>query len=75
MTPGIPDLIGVLAPEGRFLAIEVKTERGQLSPYQEKWLGQFKACGGVAFVARSVEDVEKGLIAHGYFPRCLAEKR
>ena len=54
-TPGVPDIIGVY--QGRMLAIEVKTERGKLSPHQEKFIANINANGGLAFVARSIEDV------------------
>ena len=57
---GIADIIGVL-PGGKALAIEVKTKRGRLSEYQEKFLDRFKAAGGIAFVARSPGDVIKKL--------------
>ena len=59
-TPGISDILGVL-PGGRMLAIEVKTERGKLSPHQERFLKNIADAGGLAFVARSFDDVVKTL--------------
>lgn len=52
---GVSDLIGI-APGGRFLAVEVKTERGRLSAHQERFLEQVRRHGGIAFVARSMDD-------------------
>jgi Holliday junction resolvase len=59
-TPGVPDIIGVL-PGGRMLAIEVKTERGKVSPHQERFIKNINDNGGLAFVARSFDDVVRTL--------------
>ena len=53
---GMSDLIGVVAPHGRWLAIEVKTGRGVLTPDQARWQSIVRSMGGVAGVARSVDD-------------------
>lgn len=58
-TPGITDIIGIY--QGMPLAIEVKTEKGKLSEHQISFIQNFKKEGGIAFVARSVDDVEKKL--------------
>jgi hypothetical protein len=55
-TPGVPDIVGVLK-DGRFLGIEVKTEKGVLSDHQSRFIENINAAGGLAFVARSVDDV------------------
>jgi len=55
-TPGVPDIVGILK-DGRFLGIEVKTERGVLSPHQERFLQNINDAGGIGFVARNLEDV------------------
>lgn len=57
---GVADILGVLRG-GRLLAIEVKAEKGRLSPEQKLFLDQVNAAGGKAFVARSIEDVEREL--------------
>lgn len=59
MTPirGISDILGVLPPGGRFLAIEVKTATGKLTEHQLRFLSAVREAGGVAFVARSLDDV------------------
>jgi hypothetical protein len=41
----------------RFVSIEVKTPSGRLSPEQETWQAAVKKAGGIAVVARSVDDV------------------
>ena len=53
---GAADLIGIIKPSGRFLAIEVKTTRGKLRPEQANFLRLVESSGGVAGVARSVEE-------------------
>lgn len=53
---GVSDLVGIL-PGGRFFAIEVKSLKGKLSPAQKAFMEDVTLSGGLAFVARSVEDV------------------
>jgi len=54
--PGLPDITGVLK-DGRGFWIEVKTAKGRLSPHQERFIANINDAGGLAFVARSVDDV------------------
>lgn len=54
-TPGVPDIIGVY--KGRMIGIEVKTSNGKTSPYQDNFIKNINDAGGLAFVARSVDDV------------------
>jgi Holliday junction resolvase len=51
---GIPDNIGVMG--GRFFAIEVKTERGKLTPIQIHTLTRIESAGGKTCVARSIPE-------------------
>jgi hypothetical protein len=53
---GVSDILGVL-PNGRILAIEVKSRKGKVSPDQEAFLKNVLLKGGVAILARSLEDV------------------
>jgi VRR-NUC domain-containing protein len=57
---GVADILGLL-PNGRFLAIECKSEKGKVSPHQELFISQINANGGCAFVAHSLEEAKKGL--------------
>lgn len=57
---GVSDILGVL-DGGRTLAIEVKTPTGRVSPEQKTFIEQVNKRGGLAFVARSVEDVKAKL--------------
>ena len=41
----------------RFVSIEVKTPSGRLSPEQETWQAAVQKAGGIAVVARSVDDI------------------
>ena len=54
---GVSDILGVL-PDGRFLAIEVKSDKGRCSDDQVHFLGEVNKRGGLAFVAKSVDDVK-----------------
>ena len=58
--PGSSDILGIL-PDGRMLAIECKTKTGRLSDKQRDFIEDIRSRHGVAFIARSVEDVELAL--------------
>jgi hypothetical protein len=58
--PGCADIIGIL-DDGRWLAIEVKSPTGQATLDQLRFLAEIAKRGGLAFIARSVEDVEREL--------------
>lgn len=49
------DVIGIV--HGRFLAIEVKSPTGRVRPEQAAFLAEVARHGGLAFVARSCQDV------------------
>jgi hypothetical protein len=52
---GVPDILGCL-PQGRFLAIEVKTGTDRVRPEQEGFIASVLHCGGIAFVAKDYPD-------------------
>lgn len=68
LVPGSGDLIGwqtvVITPDmvgqrfARFLSIEVKAPKGVVPPHQRNWAAAVVNAGGIAIVARSVEDVQ-----------------
>ena len=43
----------------QFVSIEVKSEKGKLSPAQENWLQMVEAMGGVAVVIKSITEINK----------------
>jgi hypothetical protein len=63
--PGTPDIIAVMAPWGRMLAIEVKTPTGTTNPrrlaLQEGFLRAIRERNGIAFFASSVDEVRAQL--------------
>ena len=62
---GVADIIGII--QGRFLAIEVKTPAGSLTPEQRIFLAKINEEGGIGFVARSVEQAAENLLK--FFPK------
>ena len=62
--PGIPDIIACL--NGQLIAIEVKTPKGKLSARQASEIEAIRAAGGIAFVARSPEEVYQALEREGF---------
>jgi hypothetical protein len=64
---GWPDITGVLAPSGRLLGIEVKTDKGRVSPAQAAIHETWQKFGAVLVVARDVEDVTHALRLAGCY--------
>ncbi len=60
--PGGSDLIGFTST-GRFLAIEVKTEKGTVRPEQVSFIALVRKFGGYAGIARTVDQAKD--IANG----------
>ena len=58
---GSADLVGILAPTGRMVALEVKTARGRTTPEQDQWLALVRARGGFAAVVRTVADARAAI--------------
>lgn len=56
---GVSDIIG--CKDGRMIAIEIKTPGGKVTSHQQRFIDRVNEAGGVAFVARSIEDVIEGL--------------
>ena len=56
-TAGIPDII--CCYRGRFVALEAKTDTGNVTKLQEITLRQITEAGGIAAVVRSVDDVKR----------------
>lgn len=57
---GVSDILGIYSTT--FLAIECKAPKGRLSKEQREFLEMVRDLGGIAIVARSIEDVEQGLL-------------
>ena len=61
-----PDMVGQQVAV--FASIEVKSATGRIRPEQQQWLDVVQAAGGIAGVARSVDDAEQLLTAK---PNCV----
>lgn len=58
LSVGSADLVGVVRMDsgvGRFIALEVKTAAGGVTPQQRQWLQLVNGLGGYASIVRSVE--------------------
>jgi hypothetical protein len=58
---GSADIIGLLPPDGKFLAIETKAPDGRLSPEQKEFLEAVKQQGGMAVVVRGWKELDQAL--------------
>lgn len=50
VVPGFPDLLLIRVPE--IVIAELKTDKGRVTPEQNEWLEQFRACGIEAHIWR-----------------------
>jgi hypothetical protein len=65
-TRGAADVLGIL-PDGKFLALEIKTGSGRLSRAQAEFIAAVNCRHGVALVVRDrVDDLETQLLRLGY---------
>jgi transcriptional regulator with XRE-family HTH domain len=62
LVPGAADLVGLVAPHGRLLAIEAKTGAAKPSARQRAWGERVRKLGGVYVLAGSVDDAMGGVI-------------
>ena len=59
--PGSSDILGIL-PDGRFLAIECKREKGgRLSEAQKDFISRINSNGGVAMCVHSLEELQENM--------------
>lgn len=57
--PGMADLLGIVAPSGRMLSVEIKSEEGRMSKEQVAWSEMVTKFGGVSLApVRSVDMAE-----------------
>lgn len=71
-SPGGSDLIGyrrvTVTPEmvgqslAVFAAVEVKTPRGRIKPEQQQFVDHIRGAGGIAGIARSVDEAKNILL-------------
>lgn len=61
LVQGGSDLVGILHPGGRWMALEAKTEAGRLSVDQRLFLKLIRHRGGFAAVVRSVEEAGEAI--------------
>lgn len=64
-SPGSADLLGLVAPDGRFVAIEVKAAGGRQTALQLSWQRMVERHGGLYIVATSADEAVQGLVTHG----------
>lgn len=57
--PGTSDILAI--KDGVFIAIEVKSAKGKPSPHQLDFIEKVNKNGGIAFIARSWEEVKEKL--------------
>jgi len=62
---GISDIIG-WTPKGVFIAVECKDGKGKVTIEQDNFLSKLKSNGGVAIVARSLDELINQLDQYGY---------
>lgn len=56
-TVGMPDIL--CCYKGRLIGLEVKTDKGKQEEAQKEWQDKLERAGGLYYIVRSVDDVEK----------------
>jgi hypothetical protein len=56
---GVPDILGCY--RGRLFGIELKAPKGKTSPDQEEFIKRINEAGGLAFCARTLDEVIEGM--------------
>lgn len=59
---GVSDILGILSPTGRVIAIEVKIGRDKLSPDQKHYIETVNKKGGIAFVVKTYDGFISAMI-------------
>jgi hypothetical protein len=65
---GVSDILGLLPPTGRLLAVECKRKGKKPTPEQAAFLDIIRQCGGVALCAHDIDELEQGLVSAGCWP-------
>jgi hypothetical protein len=60
---GLSDILGILPPAGRFLAVECKMPGRNLTADQRAFLDAIRAAGGVALLITDVGELQAALAA------------
>lgn len=53
---GIPDILAILPPHGRFVGIEVKIAKDKIRPSQEAFIANMTSSGGYCIIAKTFES-------------------
>lgn len=61
LAPGSADLVGILAPSGRWFCLEVKTATGKPTDEQLRWMRMVRRFGAFACVVRSIDEAAAAL--------------
>jgi hypothetical protein len=59
---GSADIVGLLAPMGRWFCLEVKMPGKEAEPHQAAWLQNVRSLGGFAAVVHSIGEAEEALV-------------
>lgn len=62
---GVSDILGLVPPSGRIIAVECKSGTGRLTPEQREFLADINANGGIGVCVHSIADLESFLRGHG----------
>ena len=57
--PGAPDILGILAPSGRVIALETKSPTGPVTPKQKAYHAMLTKHGGGVVVVRSMDEARE----------------
>lgn len=59
--PGSADILGILPPDGRLVAVECKCGRNEPTELQRDWLQRVAGAGGLALVVYSLDELMEAI--------------
>ncbi len=65
---GVSDIVGMLPPTGRLLAVECKRPGRHPTPEQQAFLDLVRESGGVALCVHGIGELEQSLLATNAWP-------
>ncbi len=58
---GVPDIVIIVPPNGRFLGLEVKSAHGAIRPEQKAFKAKLEASGGIYEIVRSLDQAQNAV--------------
>lgn len=75
LSPGSADIVGIIPPYGRFIAVECKVHPNKVTKSQRAWLSTIGDAGGLAVIAYTLDDIQYALRINESFYRDISSSQ